>query len=162
MSERLFLYGALLSPSYLHPLVPDAIFLSTGTIAEWQLEFDGLSFIAPHTGGRVFGAVYSVEDSALKKLDRVADPRCRLDVLSVQTEHGTTSCHAFVAEDDLYARLPGEPPSERYLELMESGYQAHNASQEDWNGLRDANQRAIRAKQLREDRLAAAEDATWD
>lgn len=162
MSERLFLFGALLSPSYLHPIVPDAIFLGTGVIAGWRLEFDELAFIAPQDGGRVFGAVYSVEDSALKKLARVADPRCRLDVLSVRTEHGTTSCHAFVAEDDLYARLPGETPSERYLDLMESGYQAHNASEEDWNGLRDANRRAIRAKRLREDRLAAAEDATWD
>lgn len=162
MSERLFLYGALLSPSYLHPLVPDAIFLSTGTLEEWQLEFDGLPFIAPHPGGRVFGAVYSVEDDALKKLDRVADSRCHRDLLLVQTEHGAASCYAFVADECIYKHLPGEPPTDRYFSVMESGYGAHGASPDEFAGLVNAQQRAISATRLRKDRLAAAEDATWD
>lgn len=152
MTERLFIYGALLSPSYLHPFVPDAIFLSSGTIADWRLEFDGLPFIAPCEGGRVFGAVYSVEDTDLKTLDRVADSRCHRDVLPVQTEYGTASCHAYVAQEDIYARLPGEPPTSRYIETMESGYQAHAATPEDWAGLRAAQQRAESARRVYERR----------
>lgn len=141
----LFAYGALLCPSYLGGLVPEARFVCTGHAEGWQLEFHGPATLIGKEDATVFGALYELSDSDLRRLDRATDEDHRRERVTVDTERAeSVIAYAYVATDELAEHLPGAAPSTRYLEALESGYRAHNAPVAAWDALRAAHDRAVR------------------
>ena len=131
-----FAYGSNLNRADMRVRCPGAKALTVAALAGWRLTFRGVADIEPVPGGTVHGALWRLDRTDLRSLDRYegAPHLYERRLLAVDTESGPLEAIAYVMTSDDYLGLP----SPRYFERIARGY-------DDWGLPRAALASALRA-----------------
>jgi len=143
-SDPVFVYGVLMSPTYLDELAPDSRLVGIGEAGGYRLEFDVVGFLVPcERPESAFGAVYDVPRRGIRVLDHFEGKSYeRREILVSMADDSTVLAHAYLAAPHVVPLLPGQPPAEIYRELVISGYKAHSAPATAWERMYMAEDRA--------------------
>lgn len=143
-ADHVFVYGVLMSPTYLDELAPGSRLIGLAEAGGYRLEFDVVGFLVPcERPESAFGAVYDVPRRGIRVLDHFEGKSYeRREILVNMADDSTVLAHAYVAAPHVAPILPGQPPADIYRELVVSGYRAHNAPDIAWERMHMAEDRA--------------------
>lgn len=121
-----FAYDANISPARLAALAPGAEFRFIAHLPEWKMEYNirngsgGLPSVSPAPGNTVWGAVFSVPNGELAKIDaaEAAEGRKRTTTQAMDREGKRHDVVTHVADKITRKPLTPEP---KYVRLMVDG-----------------------------------------
>jgi gamma-glutamylcyclotransferase (GGCT)/AIG2-like uncharacterized protein YtfP len=115
-----FAYGSNLNLEGMGSRCPDSEPLGRATLDGWALIFRGVADIEPRDGARTHGALWSVSERDLRRLDRYegCPGLYRRELVAVRIGEGKALAVTYVMNDD-YLGLP----SPLYYASIERGYE---------------------------------------